>query len=91
MPLPKVEHRTDDDREKHNNRMKRYYSNHPEQRQKVIDRIKDRYATDEAYRELVKERTKQRRLRLKEITHPDLANRMTLQFIASSEETDYSE
>jgi hypothetical protein len=84
MPLPKVEHRTDDEREKHNTRMKRYYANHPEQRQKVIEKIKDRYATDEAYRELVKERTKQRRLRLKETSQ-------TMVDASSSDESTTSE
>ncbi len=65
MPRAKVEHRTDQIREQHNIRMKRYYSNHPEQREKLIEKIKNRYATDETYRELVKQRSKERKLRLK--------------------------
>lgn len=67
MPRPKVEHRTDKERELHKNRMKRYFDSHPEQRAKISDNIKDRYKSDPAFKEMVKERSKQRRLRLKEI------------------------
>ncbi len=66
MPRAKVEHRSDKVREQHNICMKRYYINHPEQREKLIEKIKNRYATDETYRELVKQRSKERRLRLKQ-------------------------
>ena len=58
MPLPKVETRTDDERLKHNIRMKRYYLNHPEQRDKIKSKLNEKYATDESYRLLVKERVK---------------------------------
>ncbi len=65
MPLPPKETRTPEQRQAHNEKMKRYYEKHPEQRQKCIERIMSRYYSDESYRELVKARARERRLRLK--------------------------
>ena len=50
MPLPKSDGRTDEVRAKHNERMKRYYAKHPEQREKTISRIMDKYHSDPEYR-----------------------------------------
>jgi hypothetical protein len=46
--------------------MKRYYASHPEQRQRTIERIKERYATDPAFRERVKTQARERKQRLKD-------------------------
>ena len=56
----------------HNERMKRYYIAHPEQRWKLIQKIKNKYNTDEAYREKVKERSRLYRLRQKELKKASL-------------------
>lgn len=61
MPLPKSDARTDEQRARHNAKMKRYYEAHPEQRQKAIDRIKTKYHSDPAYRERVITRAKAQR------------------------------
>jgi len=50
MPLPKSDDRTPEVRAKHNERMKRYFAKHPEQREKTISRIMDKYHTDPEYR-----------------------------------------
>ncbi len=71
MPLPKVDGRTDEQRAKHNERMKRYYANHPEQRQIAINRIKERYATDPEFRERVKTQARERKQRLKDTKTDD--------------------
>ncbi len=71
MPLAKVDTRSDEERSKHNARMKRYYTNNPEQRLKIIQKLKEKYAADESYRTLVKERNRVRRIRLKEIRNID--------------------
>lgn len=68
MPLPKVDGRTDEQRAKHNERMKRYYANHPEQRQITINRIKERYATDPEFRERVKTQARERKAKLRTAT-----------------------
>jgi hypothetical protein len=49
-------------RRKHCEKMKRYYSSHPEQRQRKSERVCQRYHCDEAYREAVKARAKAQRL-----------------------------
>lgn len=48
-------------RRKHNEKMKRYFCNNPEQRQKKSQRVCERYRTDETYREAVKARARERR------------------------------
>lgn len=58
MPLPKVATRTDEERARYNEKMKRYYAAHPEQRRKAIDRIKAKYHGDPEYRERVIERAR---------------------------------
>lgn len=65
--MPEPDHAADREtqRRKHNEKMKRYYERHPEQRRKKIDRIKERYSTDEAYRAAVKARAAERLLHLK--------------------------
>lgn len=50
MPRPKSDARTDEQRAAHNERMKRYFAAHPEQRQKSINRIKAKYHGDPEYR-----------------------------------------
>ena len=50
MPLPKSDNRSDEVRAKHNERMKRYFAAHPEQRRKTIDRVMSKYHSDPDYR-----------------------------------------
>ncbi len=53
MPLPKSDGRTES-KAKHDERTKRYYASHPEQRQGTIERIKKRYPADFELRKRVK-------------------------------------
>ena len=65
MPLPKSDNRTDEQRKKHCENMKRYYKKHEEQRDKLCEKLKEKYKNDEEYRTMVKNRAKLRRIRLR--------------------------